>query len=823
MRLEFESVVLESAFPIKDSKAKIGWLVQTTDVNAASVRYRCYHFARVLAPHFESIYFTAPADLEAAIAGLDAIIIVKRLDRKALELVAAARLFRVPVFLDLCDDLIASRYAKNELGVNLMHFLGVAPFLAGVTVPSSEMADRIEGYAVDHGVSGVSVHVIPDIAETWDIYRATCKAVTGDELVAQLPNSSGGPLRARRIVWFGNYGASHSNFGMFSLKPHLRALEGVHQSIPLELVILSNNATVYRALVHDCGFPTRYVPWSAQAVYSELAGSDAALLTTGDDEFSSIKSSNRVLQALAMNVPVVTTKSAALAEFEDVIFSGRVEDQLRLCLGPGRDRLVSARLKGARTVLARYRPERLGGIWAALLRNAIQRKGVKPAYGGRHRLLFVLEPGDSAANAKAVFSAAKRNADLRLETLVSTDLIERQPEFIAILTRAPDIPRFFSGDLKGRRNLLLGSSGLVVERRSAPVARLLSGFAAELGLPVLSSQEAVDGGLSKFTRGHASDPAVSTIKAGPYPDRLNADGTVDWAFIVHQNARGWILDAICREIGSRQQDSWTVSYHPEISPDAKNYFFSHYLLLESYLERQPDKLKNSNIFVWYTHPREEDPVRVAKLLLAFDNVTKVIFACESNRRIWIDRGLPEEKSAVVLGGADPTRFHYHARGSGLVGLSSSFYERKNPDCLLEVMKILTHRQFLLLGKNWNRYALFEEMKALENFAYKSVPYREYPDIYSAFDVFLSISSLEGGPIPLIEAMMSNAVPVASRTGFAPDLIEHGENGFLFDTDASPAAIAELIEQAFNLSTDIRKTVESYDWDNFSAAIVNLAQ
>jgi glycosyltransferase involved in cell wall biosynthesis len=139
------------------------------------------------------------------------------------------------------------------------------------------------------------------------------------------------------------------------------------------------------------------------------------------------------------------------------------------------------------------------------------------------------------------------------------------------------------------------------------------------------------------------------------------------------------------------------------------------------------------------------------------------------------------------------------------------------------MKILTHRQFLLLGKNWNRYALFEEMKALENFAYKSVPYREYPDIYSAFDVFLSISSLEGGPIPLIEAMMSNAVPVASRTGFAPDLIEHGENGFLFDTDASPAAIAELIEQAFNLSTDIRKTVESYDWDNFSAAIVNLAQ
>lgn len=70
--------------------------------------------------------------------------------------------------------------------------------------------------------------------------------------------------------------------------------------------------------------------------------------------------------------------------------------------------------------------------------------------------------------------------------------------------------------------------------------------------------------------------------------------------------------------------------------------------------------------------------------------------------------------------------------------------------------------------------------------------------------------------------MSNAVPVASRTGFAPELIQHGRNGFLFDTGASPGAIAELIESAYELTGNIRKTVEQLSWENLSASIVKLA-
>lgn len=823
MLITFEAAVLSELQEADARRARVGWFVQSMDVNGASTRYRCFHFARILSTQFDHLYFTSSAELLSALQTLDVVIVVKRLDRSVLDIVASAQTLGRPVFLDLCDDLIADRYAKNELGVNLLHFMGIAPFLAGVTVPSAEMADRIEGYAATNGLPGLQVHVVPDIAETWDIYRATFETITGEKLQPLSTKADlGAGGRAKQIIWFGNYGASHSNFGMFSLRTYFKALRKVNADIPLELVVVSNNEAVYRALVHDCGFATRYVPWSAQAVYSELRSSDAAFLTTGDDAFCSIKSSNRALQALAMGVPVITAKSSALAEFDDAIFSGSVEEALRLCLGPRRSFEVPPRLEAARRVLPRYSPQRIGSIWASLLNGAIQNRSQRRSESSGN-ILIVIEPGNSPVAAQKLFALTRKLQGVEFEVLVSTDVLEKQAEFQPLLAKAPGVPRFFSGKLKGARNLLLGRRALVVERTDTPAAKELVGFALQLGVATISSSDALNGALESFERKRKHRPPTSKIRAGPFKERMNPDGTVDWAFIVHENARDWILDAICREIGSRQPASWQVFYYPNVSAPAKNLFFSHYMLLLNYLERFPDSLENSKTFVWYTHPREENPAIVARLLLAFDHVTKVVFANEANRQTWIDRGLAEEKTAVVLGAADPQLFRFHKRRGGVVGLSSSFYERKNPDCLVEVMKLLPNRQFVLLGRKWNQYALFEEMKALPNFTYKIAPYSDYPRIYETFDVFLSMSSLEGGPIPLIEAMMSNAVPVASRTGFAPDLIENGKNGFIFDLDSSPETIAGLIESAFALGANVRETVQHYDWENFSAEIVRLAE
>ncbi|NJO11177.1 MAG: glycosyltransferase, partial [Leptolyngbyaceae cyanobacterium SL_1_1] len=64
----------------------------------------------------------------------------------------------------------------------------------------------------------------------------------------------------------------------------------------------------------------------------------------------------------------------------------------------------------------------------------------------------------------------------------------------------------------------------------------------------------------------------------------------------------------------------------------------------------------------------------------------------------------------------------------------------------------------------------------------------------------------------------NIFPVVSHTGFAPDIITHGQNGFLFKAGSSIEQIAYLIEEAFRNKTNVRKTVENLTWENFSKDI-----
>lgn len=304
-----------------------------------------------------------------------------------------------------------------------------------------------------------------------------------------------------------------------------------------------------------------------------------------------------------------------------------------------------------------------------------------------------------------------------------------------------------------------------------------------------------------------------------FTERPGRDGVNDWVFVTPAESKGWILDAICREIGARLNGSWDVAYSPCPLPAGRTYFFAHYWNFLDHLRSNPT-VTDAILLVWYTHPRET-PYTIEEQVAAYNQAHCVIFTCTEFRDLWISHGVRPERTAVVLGGADPTLFRGHVRGGGAVGLSSSYYARKNPDALLGLVRALPHRRFVLVGRQWQEYPRFQELISAPNFTYKTAPYREYPDIYREFDVFLSLAMLEGGPIPLLEAMMENAVPVASRTGFSPDLIQPGRNGFLFDVGSGPDAIAPLIEAAFDLSANIRETVLPYSWDGFAAEIHKL--
>jgi glycosyltransferase involved in cell wall biosynthesis len=288
-----------------------------------------------------------------------------------------------------------------------------------------------------------------------------------------------------------------------------------------------------------------------------------------------------------------------------------------------------------------------------------------------------------------------------------------------------------------------------------------------------------------------------------------------------QNDQGWILDAICREIDSYFPGSSKMVAVGNPLPPARAYFYSHYVLFRAALLQQPELINRHNV-LFYTHPKENLHFSEDELTYLLNQSNAVVSMCSLFARSLQNRGVRNELVHVGLVGADPNFFRSHDRQCGKIGFCSGYVPRKNGDRIREIVKRMPDQNFALCGSKWRRWSGFEELTSLPNFEYVEIPYQCFPEFYDGIDVFVSTSRLEGGPVPLIESMMSNIVPVCSRTGHAEDVIIDRQNGYLFDVDAPIEQVCDLIRQAKCHRGEIRSTVEHLSWSRFSRQIQQIA-
>jgi len=123
----------------------------------------------------------------------------------------------------------------------------------------------------------------------------------------------------KQVLWFGQHGAPHSKFGMESLEALLPVLEDVNQSVPIELIVVSNNFDRFAALERQVSFPCRYSKWTLEGIFAHLRECDVCVMPNPRDEFSITKSANRAALALSMGVPVVATSIPSFLPFADCI------------------------------------------------------------------------------------------------------------------------------------------------------------------------------------------------------------------------------------------------------------------------------------------------------------------------------------------------------------------------------------------------------------------------------------------------------------------------------------------------------------------------
>jgi len=209
--------------------------------------------------------------------------------------------------------------------------------------------------------------------------------------------------------------------------------------------------------------------------------------------------------------------------------------------------------------------------------------------------------------------------------------------------------------------------------------------------------------------------------------------------------------------------------------------------------------------------------------------------------------IPDKKMQVIINGIDMQEFRKNAeardriRGefhiapeTPLIGVFGRISPEKGQKYFLaaaaQVLKVLPEARFILVGDGFQG----EEMRqyAVELGISDAVIFAGFrPNIaafYSALDVFVLPSLLEGTPMALLEAMSAKLPVIASEVGGVGRIIQDKENGLLVPpahTEELASAILRLLrhsEEANRMAANALATIaERYSAKKMTDTYMNL--
>ncbi len=319
--------------------------------------------------------------------------------------------------------------------------------------------------------------------------------------------------------------------------------------------------------------------------------------------------------------------------------------------------------------------------------------------------------------------------------------------------------------------------------------------------------------------------------------------------IFHGNER-WILRGLAIDIEkSLRKLGIEVTRHevnltsPGTIPDADWFFFVQQGQLNEILRAwgyRKDLVKKSICI--FTHFVAEKCNY--KLL---NNIKLVSHMSSHQMAISIAHGLSQENSELLTLGVDIER-HYPLRQDYLTNKLRDLYpnikntnkrsyigfctrltnkptytSRKNYKCLLEVINSLANsgENVLVIGDGWQNAKL---AGTKENVVIINPPYEHFNYFYNLMRLFVSVTSYDGGPIPLLESMACGVPAVITNSGFAPDIIKNEQTGIIFQPFTSKSEILDLIKKSDQKKYDrifLREIAADYSFDQYALRLISL--
>lgn len=290
----------------------------------------------------------------------------------------------------------------------------------------------------------------------------------------------------------------------------------------------------------------------------------------------------------------------------------------------------------------------------------------------------------------------------------------------------------------------------------------------------------------------------------------------------------WILGGLTREISfsipsffetpvfvSRVRSKFVFKSLLEVMKliiKGKPLLFSSLTPLENFFKYY--KIKRNPLFLIFTHQSDSFSKRQKKLLQRVD----IIFV-HSPKDIEIFRNLGLSCRIVpFIGAINPENFSRSVKVGEVIAFIGTPVERKNPKLFLEFTKTNPHTQFRILGKNWRKSKYWKELISLGNIEYKEINSPICTEDLDGCSHYLMMSSIEGGPIPLLETMAAGLIPIATKTGISVDFLS--EIGLADQLIDSPSNFNEIMEKILNQYSESKinsaiQIAKSYSIERFS--------
>ena len=156
-------------------------------------------------------------------------------------------------------------------------------------------------------------------------------------------------------------------------------------------------------------------------------------------------------------------------------------------------------------------------------------------------------------------------------------------------------------------------------------------------------------------------------------------------------------------------------------------------------------------------------------------------------------------------GISPGRFV-----AGFLGNKGSDFDygRKGTDVLLEVARkaaaAIPNFHLVMGGPGWEKEVRDLQAMGVSVSATGFMRKTDIPALYSALDVYLLTSRVEGGPCTILEAMACEAAVVSTRVGAVPQWIVDGVNGYSADVGDVEGLLAAFV--ALNRSPQHRASI-----------------